>query len=642
MLPTDDAFLRNGADRSMTDTYQILIADDDPDQTDLVGEFLRMTGLPKVQVVRSISELLERLQISQFDLLLLDYRLPDGTGLEALDKLSDMGNQIPVIMVTGQGDERVAVQALQRGAVDYVLKTGDYLITLPTLIRKAVRDNQLQHSIQRSLEKIRYQALLLNNVRDAVVVWDMDGNITYWNPAAEGLYGFSAQDRMGQAVSEVYLPVFDPPIRLLGPEQTTGHYIERQYQTPSGRNIWVSSRMAVLRDASAGNRLIGYMDVSHDITRDKKAEEALRESEARYRAIVEDYQTELICRLTPDCKLTFVNEVYRRYFGLSREALLGQSLLTFLSENDQRRMLDHLASFGLRQPVAMLEHQINLPDGRVRWFQRTDRAIFGPGGVIFEFQSVGRDITDRKQMESQIKVAQTHLTQAARLATLGELASGVAHQINNPLTTIIGDAQLLLRDIAPGQPGRESAEAIEQAGWRLLEVVQRLLEFSRPAADTLDLLSINETIQRALSLVGAQINSLGINLVTQLTDGLPLVRGNDRQLVDVWVNLLLLARDAASGSDHTIWICSKNGEAGWVQVDVQDDGVPITEDQLESIFEPNFVGPSSGRGTGLELSICREIIRQHAGDIMAEYTPENKTLFRVTLPVEGSEVMQQA
>ena len=624
----------------MKENYQILIVDDDHDQTDMVGEFLRISGLPKTQAAHSVRDLLERLSASQYDIILLDYRLPDGTGLDALDRIKERGHSIPVIMVTGAGDERVAVQALQRGAADYVLKTGDYLITLPSLIRKAIQANLLQLSVQQSLEKIRYQALLLNNVRDAVVVWDLDGKITYWNPAAEGLYGVSSQDRLDRQVNEVYLSAFSPSIGLPSPEQTTGQYIERQYQTPAGKTMWVSSRMAVLRDATPDNRLIGYMDVSHDITRDKQAEQALRESEARYRAIVEDYQTELICRFTPDCKLTFVNEVYCRYFGMDREALLGACLLDFLPENEQERTTAHLASFGPDRPAAMIEHQINLPDGQVRWFQRTDRAIFDQQNKIFEFQSVGRDITERKQMEAQIKVAQTHLTQAARLATLGELASGIAHQINNPLTTIIGDAQLLLRDVPPGKPGRESAEAIEQAGWRLLEVVQRLLEFSRPASDTLESLSVNDTIERALSLIGAQINSLGIKLLTELGGGLPEVRGNARQLVDVWVNLLLLARDASTGGqNYTIRIrsdrlgtTSVTGE-NWIQVEVQDNGAPIPTDQFASIFEPNFVGPSSGRGTGLELSICREIVRQHGGEIAVESTPNGETIFRVILPV---------
>jgi PAS domain S-box-containing protein len=636
MLFTDGPLYHNTYDRLMSETYLVLMVDDDPGQTEMVREFLRIAGIPNVEVVRTIRAMIEQLQTGRFDIVLLDYRLPDGTGLEALEQIKAKNLMAPIIMLTGQGDERVAVQALQRGAVDYLLKTGDYLVTLPSLIRKAVQSNQLQISVQRSLEKIRYQALLLNNVRDAVVVWDMDGKVTYWNPAAEGLYGVSAQSRLGLSVSEVYLSVFNPPIRLLGPEQTTGHYIERQYQTPQGKTIWVSSRMAVLRDASAGNRLIGYMDVSHDITRNKQSEQALKESEARYRAIVEDYQTELICRFTLDGQLTFVNEVYCRYFGKAREELLGVNLLSFLPESEHQKMIDHLATFSARQPVAMLEHQVSLPNGQVRWLHRTDRAIFNNLGVLFEFQSVERDITERKKMEAEIRVAQTHLIQAARMATLGELASGVAHQINNPLTTIIADARLLLRDVSAGQPGRESAEAIEEAGWRLLEVVQRLLEFSRPAGDTLQPLAVNETIQHALLLVGAQIQTTGINLNAQLSEGLPAVRGNARQLVDVWVNLLLLARDAAAGGqEHHIQIRSRMDGQGWVQVEVQDDGTPIPAHQLDAIFEPNFIGPSSGRGTGLELSICREIVRQHAGDIVAESTLENETIFRVSLPVEN-------
>jgi len=636
MLFTDSSLFNPYRDRLMTETYLVLIVEDDPGQSDMVREFLRIAGIPNVEVVRSIHALIERLQSGQFDIVLLDYRLPDGTGLEALEQIKARNLLVPVIMLTGQGDERVAVQALQRGAVDYLLKTGDYLVALPSLIRKAVQANQLQLSVQRSLEKIRYQALLLNNVRDAVVVWDMEGKVTYWNPAAEGLYGVSAQSRLGLPVSEVYLSTFNPPIRLLGPEQTTGHYIERQYQTPHGKTIWVSSRMAVLRDASAGNRLIGYMDVSHDITRNKQAEQALKESEARYRAIVEDYQTELICRFTPDGKLTFVNEVYCRYFGKTREELLGVNLLSFLPESEHKKIIDHLAAFGTRQPVAMLEHQVVLPDGQMRWIHRTDRAIFNNLGVLFEFQSVERDITERKKMEAEIKVAQTHLIQAARMTTLGELASGVAHQINNPLTTIIADARLLLRDVPADQPGRESAEAIEEAGWRLLEVVQRLLEFSRPASDTLQPLSVNETIQHALALIGAQIHTVGIHLDSQLSDSLPAVRGSARQLVDVWVNLLLLARDAAvGGQEHHIQIRSRMDGQGWILVEVQDNGIPIPAHQLDSIFEPNFIGPSSGRGTGLELSICREIVRQHAGDIIAESTSENETIFRVSLPAEN-------
>jgi PAS domain S-box-containing protein len=360
----------------------------------------------------------------------------------------------------------------------------------------------------------RYQALLLNNVRDAIVVWDLRGRITFWNPAASYLFGWKSSECLGEPVSEIYLPAFNPPVTLPGEGDTIGRYVERQCRTRFGQTIWVSARISTLYDARAGNQVVGYMDVS-------------------------------------------------------------------------------------------------------------------------------RDITPQKQMEAQIKGAQTHLVQAARLAMIGEMASGIAHQVNNPLTTIIAETQLLLRGLPPESPAHESAEAIQEAGWRLQEAVQRLLEFSRPAADTLEPLSVNQTIQRALLLVGAHIEAAGTRLESRLEQDLPKVLGNARQLEDLWVNLLLLARDAVgavaprrNGKVHSIYIRTRARSGGMIIIEVRDDGVPIPPDQLATVFEPNFIGPTSGRGTGMELSICREIVRQHGGQITAESNSDRDTIFCVTLPAE--------
>jgi PAS domain S-box-containing protein len=360
----------------------------------------------------------------------------------------------------------------------------------------------------------RYQALLLNNVRDAIVVWDLRGRITFWNPAASYLFGWKTGDCLGRPVSENYLPSFTPPVILPGEGDTIGRYVERQCRTRYGQTIWVSARISTLYDARAGNQVVGYMDVS-------------------------------------------------------------------------------------------------------------------------------RDITPQKQMEAQIRGAQTHLIQAARLAMIGEMASGIAHQINNPLTTIIAEAQLLLRGLPVESTAHESAEAIQEAGWRLQEAVQRLLEFSRPAVATLEALSVNQTILRALLLVGAHIEAAGIKLESRLEQDLPAVLGNARQLEDLWVNLLLLARDAIeavaprrNSKAHSIHIRTRARSTGMVVVEVRDDGIPVPPDQLATIFEPNFIGPTSGRGTGMELSICREIVRQHGGQVTAESNSDRDTIFSVILPAE--------
>jgi len=316
------------------------------------------------------------------------------------------------------------------------------------------------------------------------------------------------------------------------------------------------------------------------------------------------------------------------------------NFLFFIPEEERPKLVQHLVSFGPQKTVATLEHQVSRPDQGQHWLQRTDRAIFDDRGRIFEFQSMARDITDRKRLEAQIQAAQAHLVQVARLATIGEMASGVAHQIYNPLTTIIADAQILMRKLPPNRPGRDSAEAIEQAGWRLQQVVQRLLEYSRPSTEELSSLSVNDTIQSAISLVNPYIEEAGCDLEPSLGNGLPTVFGNPRQLESLWVNLLLLARDAnLKAGERKISLTSFFDPSQGVIVEVHDQGLPIPADQLASIFEPNFIGPTSERGTGLELSLCREIVRQHNGQISAivvdtESAIDRDTIFRVTLPAE--------
>jgi len=209
---------------AMAEPLRVLIVEDNDDHARLAVEVLHTEGLFSTEVASSIEEMWNQLAARSYDVALLDYYLPDGTGLQALQEISARGYRVPVIMVTGRGDERVAAQAIQSGAIDYLVKSGDYLYTLPALVRKAVRTHQLMLSAQRSLEQIRYQAMLLDNVRDAVVVWDVEGRITFWNRAAERLFGWSAAGQMGKSVS-AYRSAFDPPLEL-PPDEAAGSDLE--------------------------------------------------------------------------------------------------------------------------------------------------------------------------------------------------------------------------------------------------------------------------------------------------------------------------------------------------------------------------------------------------------------------------------
>jgi PAS domain S-box-containing protein len=485
----------------------VLIVDDNGDHARLAHEFLQLSGPFETDIAVDTADLWEHLAASRYDVIVLDYNLPDGNGLEALADIPKRGYRVPVVMVTGRGDERIAAQAIQRGAIEYLVKTGDYLNMLPAVIQKAIRTYGVMLEAQRSLEQIQYQALLLNNVRDAVVVWTLEGRITFWNRAAEALFGWRATERLGQNAETVYLSAFTPPVRppaLNGPEVSD---VERLGTRHTGDSIWVSSSVTALHDRDG--RLIGHMDVS-------------------------------------------------------------------------------------------------------------------------------RDITLRKKLEGQVQAAQTQLAQAARLAAIGELASGVAHQISNPLTTIIAETQLLRQSIPHSEAARESLEAIEHGGWRAQQAVRRLLDFSRPASATLESVSVNRTIENALGLVGGLIESIGVTLEVALCAAPPIIHGNARQLEDLWVNLLLMARDATNDSSrsHLIRVRSTLNGHDRVSVQVGDDGATIPPEQLPSAFEPAFAGATIGRGTGMEPSICREIVRQHRGHISVSSLPEQGTTFTIVFPLE--------
>jgi PAS domain S-box-containing protein len=494
-------------------TNRILIFDDDVELGQLLKEYLLNTGQCEVIAITELEHFWSSTQHDQFDILFLDYKMPQTNGLEVLQEMGKRGISIPTVMMTGEGNENIAAKAIQSGALDYLVK-GEYSFNvLPQLVQKAVRLREMQAAMQQYLDQIRYQAAVLDNMRDAVVVWDLEGRITYWNPAAEQLYGWTAAQRLGMLVTEVYFPFFDPAFDLAALAHEGKVQPEHVYQHPDGALIWVSNQVNPLTKES--------------------------------------------------------------------------------------------------------NQQASNP--------------FQP----FGFVDVGRDITRRKEMEDQLQAAQNHLTQAARLASIGELASGVAHQISNPLTTIIGDAQILLHQLGSKHSGRESAEAILKAGWRAQHVINELMQFSQPSHNLHEPVSVNTTIENALLLTNAYIQAIGVKLNIELAPDLPEITANPRQLSDLWVNLLLLARSAVNdGVRHTIRVRSRKIKDSLVVVDVTDDGKPIPREQYATIFEPQLVPSGSGRGTGLELSICREIVRQNHGKISLSGSG-NETIFRVTFSSEG-------
>ena len=284
--------------------------------------------------------------------------------------------------------------------------------------------------------------------------------------------------------------------------------------------------------------------------------------------------------------------------------------------------------------IKEFEYRIRHKNEQWRWLHCRE-AIFSRDerGQPVQIIGIAEDITERKQKDARIRQANTQLLQAARLSAVGQLATGVAHQISNPLTAILGEAQLLLQTLAKDDPLRESIEMIETAGWRAQWAVQVLNTFAEPASSTIGSVDLYETIRLAVSLIGVNLQSDGVSISLELTGDTPHIHANPRQIEALWVNLLLFIRSIINKQSCGLNIRFVDLGDTNIAIDAELDGVSVSNDQLITVFDPELVFISGETLSGMEFSICQEIARQNQGTIEVSNT-QNRSTFRVILPKE--------
>ncbi len=608
----------------MTERYSVLLVEDNFDQALMVQDFLRLEGRYDVEWARDIKQTWSLLNSKYFDVILMDYRLPDGNGIDFLKAYFQLAYQTPVIMVTGEGDEQIAVKTIQLGALDYIVKRGSFYLSLPPVIEKTIREHNLQKSVKESIDKIKYQALLLNNVRDSVVVWNLDGKITFVNQVAKKMVSYALE--INQEIADVYINKFVPPIELHQINNFVNKEVERQIVNAK-EYPYVSSKITTLFD---GEQLIGYMDVLRDISEIKKNEYELKKLS---RAIENSAESVIITDVTG--KIEYVNPAFEKMSGYKVDSVYSHYLyhIRGISQADFYEFVSHIESGDTYQYEGWYQtYESNLKYSVEELITPVFTSDQKMSNIIF----TARDITQRKKMQHEIDQAKEKLSESTRLAAIGELSSGVAHRIYNPLTSIIANAQMLSKTPVSTTECHEILADIEKAGWTAQNVVQQLMMFSKPDVGTLQEIIVNQSIQNAILNLTSQITADGIQIETSLENNLPAIYGNQRQLEDLWANLLLLSMNAIqNGTNRTIQIKSNLLDPGKIEVQISDPGAPIPPEHLNYIFEPDFVGYDRSRGSGLELSICREIVRQHNGTIKVTSSAD-LTTFWVDIPLNIS------
>ena len=529
-------------------------------------------------------------------------------------------------------------------------------------IRDVTERKQAEIALRESEERFR---TLASSSPIGIYQADCQGVSLYTNPMWQQISGLTFEENFGsgwlQAIAQEDREAVAAEWQqcLQGSREFSPEY---RVVRPDGEVRWVHSQAAAIR--SETQELLGYVGTVVDITERKRAEialqhahdeleqrvvertvalarandqlraeitergqaeKALRKSEEHYRAVVED-QTELICRFTPDTQLTFVNDAYCRYFNKSREALLGQSFVTLLPEQERPAAHAHITSLITHPQLMSDEHTVIAANGGVRWMQWMDRALLDERGNVVEFQSIGRDITQQKRLEEKLRAGEN-------LIATGRMAAGVAHEINNPLAGI-KNAFLLIKDAVPhNHPHYAFVGRIDKEIDRIANIVRQMYDLYRPQADVPHQFQIVPVMQDVLSLLSPNAQKYGVTLV--LDPPSPPVQATlpESSLRQVLFNLIKNAIEASPhGQEVRITLaCVRDS----LSLAVIDQGSGISADIRARIFEPFFSTKKEQTytGMGLGLSISYSLVQAMGGELTFESVPDEGTVFRVTLPL---------
>jgi two-component system sensor histidine kinase EvgS len=380
---------------------------------------------------------------------------------------------------------------------------------------------------------------------------------------------------------------------------------------------------------------------------EERTTQALQESESRFRAIFEQAAIGM-AQASLDGRFVQLNQRYSEITGYSREELLQLTIreITHLDDVDRtEQRLAQLLSGEL--PSCAMEKRYLRKDGGVIWVNLTASLLRSPSGDPLHFIALVQDITGQKRAEDERRNLERQLLQAQKMESVGRLAGGVAHDLNNHLTVINGYCAMLLDEMGPGDPLREPVGEILLAGNRAAALTQQLMAFSRKQVAEPRVISLNDVVAEAGKMLSRLIGE-DIEIITRLDPSLGSVMADPSQMNQVLMNLAVNARDAMPEGGRIVietlntdldegYAAQHAGvEAGpYVLLSITDTGAGMTQEVMEHIFEPFFTTKGTGAGTGLGLPTVYGIVKQSGGWIWVYSEPGKGSTFKVYFPRAG-------
>jgi PAS domain S-box-containing protein len=472
------------------------------------------------------------------------------------------------------------------------------------------------------LDLLQAAADIVAALPDAVVVTGTDRRVLAANEAGAALLGWELSDVVGQAIADAVSPgerahVASREDKVLAGEPQRYETRIVNHRTGEERDVAVSSGPFRVK-----GDLIGTVATLRDITEPKRAQDTLARSEARYRHLVES-ASDAIVTFDANGRFTTVNHAAENISGYKREELVGQWFAPMIPDDD---LPGALANFqqALSGETGLFESQFYRKDGEVR----TISVTYSTPQKDEEVLCLIRDVTDQKMLQEQ-------LIQSEKMSAIGQLVSGVAHELNNPLAGISAFAQLLLAEKRFPPDQRTAAETIYSEARRASRIVQNLLTFARQHKAEKVPTVINQVLDDTLELRGYELRVRGIDVRREYDESLPDTMADAHQLQQVFLNLITNAEQAMEqrdGHHHRLTVRTRRA-ADAIRIEVEDTGAGIPPNLIERIFNPFFTTKPTGSGTGLGLSISLGIVREHEGRIWAENAAQGGARFVVEVPI---------
>jgi PAS domain S-box-containing protein len=472
---------------------------------------------------------------------------------------------------------------------------------------------------------------LFETLQEGIYIVTPDDRILDANPALVRMLGYdSKEDLLARTLADVQPDAEQR--RLLRQEVDTQPMLQGREITlyrKDGSPIVCLNTAAVVRDTSG--QVVRYHGALMDITERREMERRLYQQQEFARRLIDSFP-DLILVADASGHFTFTSPRIKDVLGYEPEESDVQRLgeRTHIEDRPALQALFAEIVEG-RQSFASLEIRVRHKQGEWRRIRCHFSPLFNETGKIDGVIISGRDVTELKRLEEQ-------LIQAEKLAAMGQMLAGVAHELNNPLTAILGVTELLREREGLEEATKRQLDLTHRQARRAARIVQNLLEFSRPAAPQKKLLDVNSLIDRTLQLHEHSLRRNNIEVTFQPYNALPTVTGDANQLIQVFLNLITNAEHAIREVRETGRIQIRVGRTGsHVSVTVQDDGVGILPEALPRLFDPFYTTKRPGGGTGLGLSICMSIIREHGGSINAEALPAGGSAFTVLLPIASDQ-----